>query len=64
MPFWMICTQPLKLIFWIAQSIVDEWKQEDNSIQNVDSNSETHAQNFTISDRWSTMSTVNRDTLP
>lgn len=49
--------------FWLAQSIVDEWKQEDGSMQMWIPTTET-LPNFTISDRWSTMSTANRDTLP
>ena len=49
--------------FWLAQSIVDKWKPLDNAIQawiprqNI-------VPEFTIDDRWSTMSTINRDTLP
>ena len=49
--------------FWLAQSIVDEWKQEDGSIQMWIPTMGT-LPNLTFSDRWSTMSTVNRDTLP
>ena len=49
--------------FWLAQSIVDEWKQRDGSMQMWIPTTET-LPNLTISDRWSTMSTTNRDTLP
>ena len=49
--------------FWIAQSIVDEWKQLDNAPQTWIPKKNS-VPDLTIEDRWSTMSTANRDTLP
>ena len=49
--------------FWLAQSIVDEWKQIDNATQ-AWVPTKNSVPDFTIEDRWSTMSTANRDTLP
>ena len=49
--------------FWLAQSIVDEWKQIGDATQ-AWIPTKNSVPNFTIPDRWSTMSTANRDTLP
>lgn len=49
--------------FWIAQSIVDEWKQSGDATQ-AWIPTKNSVPDLTIEDRWSTMSTANRDTLP
>ena len=48
--------------FWIAQSIVDKWKSSNNNTQTWIPTRDT-VPNVTITDRWSTMSSANRDTL-
>ena len=48
--------------FWIAQSIVDEWKASNSTTETWHPERDS-VPSLAIPDRWSTMSSANRDTL-
>ena len=49
--------------FWVAQRILDEWKQKQESTQDWLPKAKV-LPNLNIPDQWATMSTTNHDTLP